>query len=71
MQFAQNDGSNAAIVSRALIDHAETTGMTEDMSPSVLVFQFLLSLIDYCDANKVDLDAEVSNVRQHIAECGQ
>lgn len=59
--------TNAEIVYNALIDHAERTGRTEDLSAAALVFHFILSLFDYCDANGVDFDAEVSNAREHIA----
>lgn len=42
----------------------------EEPIDSIAVFSLLIDLIEWCDRHKVDLDAELSNARQHIAECG-
>lgn len=61
---------NIEIVGTALETHARNVGLDEDMSPTTIVFHFLVDLIAYCDAAgpRIDLDAELSNAREHLAE---
>ncbi len=37
----------------------------EDKTPSILLFNLFVDLIDWADANRVDLDAELEEAREH------
>lgn len=52
----------------ALTSFVDNMGLEECETPENRVWHFLAALCEYCDARSVDLDAELSQVRQHFTE---
>lgn len=60
---------DAVKAAQAAIDTHNTAMCLEDGSgPSVDLWHLLVSLVEWADANHVDLDAELSGAREHINE---
>lgn len=55
---------------KAIAYHTEAAGIDDEGLNEIGLFHLLVSLIEFCDAEHIDFDGQVSLVRQHFAECG-
>jgi hypothetical protein len=55
---------------QAIAHHTETAGIDDEGSAEIGLFHLIVSLIEFCDAEHIDFDEQISLVRQHFAETG-
>jgi len=61
--------TDAVKAAQAAIDaHNAAMCLEDESGPSVDLWHLLVSLVEWADANHVDLDAELSGAREHINE---
>ncbi|WP_370677620.1 hypothetical protein [Pleomorphomonas sp. PLEO] len=55
---------------QAIAQHTEAARIDDEGSADIGLFHLLVSLIEFCDAERIDFDEQVSAVRQHFVEFG-